>query len=753
MSATGSWTTTSGGSFASNAVGPRVQADATSGFVGYDYAVAPAGTGSSAFTWNLTIPSDGSYKVYAQYPAGATATNAGYQVKHGATTDTVTVDQTKNSGDWVQLGTYTFTAGLGDTDNANGSVIADAVKLVRDNSGQTDGEKKHFTYTYDPNANLVDIADNSANAKIDNWDISYTGLNQIDTIKETLKGVLKNTTSYGYNENSAVTQLTHDKVLSTYRYDIRDLVDQVVNKKSASDPLPKTTGYTYTPRGEWLKETKANGNTVDYDYFLSGVLRYSVEKKPNAAIVAEHTIGYQGNLQRASDHAKLQNADNPGAYLENDYAYTYDPRDRIAKTVKTPVGGGAAETETYSHDPNSNVWQQQVLGKTSTFNFDRNRLMTSVTDGATSTYTYDPYGRLRTIQGGGKTQEKYTYDGFDHVIKHEKLGGDGATTVTSYTFDPLDRTTSKTEKEGSASAKTTNYSYLGLSSEVLDEEVAGQLTKAFQYSPWGERLSQTKITDTGAEESSYYGYNAHSDVEDITKENGDTRATYGYTAYGSNDDKLFTGIDKPDPVDPTAKDEYNPYRFNGKRWDNSTGMYDMGFRDYNPGLNRFLNLDSYNGALDDLGLGLDPWTANRYAFTGGNPINSVEIDGHSGCMEGEPCNTGRRSPSGDHPDGSPFRPIRNQNVNIPHPTKCYAECDGPTKLPTEQKSGGFWDFVGGLITPWGAAHFQDQCDWFYGLGIDDDPSCGGYQPLGDKGLAVRLRERNDGLPYARNAKS
>ncbi|MFI6597180.1 hypothetical protein ACIBHX_13045 [Nonomuraea sp. NPDC050536] len=81
VSATGSWTTTSGGSFASNVVGPRVQASATSGFVGYDYAVAPAGTGSSSFTWNLTIPADGSYKLYAQYPAGATATNAGYQVK------------------------------------------------------------------------------------------------------------------------------------------------------------------------------------------------------------------------------------------------------------------------------------------------------------------------------------------------------------------------------------------------------------------------------------------------------------------------------------------------------------------------------------------------------------------------------------------------------------------------------------------------------------------------------------------------
>ncbi|WP_327584616.1 hypothetical protein OHA25_54115 [Nonomuraea sp. NBC_00507] len=403
----------------------------------------------------------------------------------------------------------------------------------------------------------------------------------------------------------------------------------VVNKKSATDTAPKTTRYSYTSRGERFSETKANGNTVTYDYFLSGVLRHSLEKKPNATVVSEHTIGYQGNLHRSSDHAKIQNADNPGAYLDHTYAYTYDPRDRIAKTVKTPTSGGTAETETYSHDANSNVWEEEVLGKKTTFTYDRNRLMTSVTNGATSTYTYDPYGRLRTIQGGGKTLEKYTHDGFDHVTKHEKLGGDGVTsTVTSYTYDPLDRTTSKTEKEGTANAKTTTYSYLGLSAEVLDEEVAGKLTKSFQYSPWGERLSQVKVNADSTEESSYYGYNPHADVEQITSETGDTRATYGYTAYGKNDDKLFTGVDKPDPVDPTAKEEYNPYRFNAKRWDNSTGMYDMGFRDYNPGLNRFLNLDTYNGALSDLSLGLDPWTANRYAFTGGNPISNVELDGH-----------------------------------------------------------------------------------------------------------------------------
>ncbi|RKT69259.1 hypothetical protein DFJ66_2459 [Saccharothrix variisporea] len=54
----------------------------------------------------------------------------------------------------------------------------------------------------------------------------------------------------------------------------------------------------------------------------------------------------------------------------------------------------------------------------------------------------------------------------------------------------------------------------------------------------------------------------------------------------------------------------------------------MGFRDYSPGLNRFLARDNYNGALGDLNLGPNPFTGNRYAFTGGNPISKIENDGH-----------------------------------------------------------------------------------------------------------------------------
>jgi len=111
------------------------------------------------------------------------------------------------------------------------------------------------------------------------------------------------------------------------------------------------------------------------------------------------------------------------------------------------------------------------------------------------------------------------------------------------------------------------------------------------------------------------------------RDTGDTRATYAYSAYGSDDLDGFTGVDLPNPGDPNAE-PYNPYRYTGMRLDSSSGGYDMGFRDYSPGVNRFLSRDSYNGALDDLGLAASPWTGNRYALSGGNPISGIELDGH-----------------------------------------------------------------------------------------------------------------------------
>ena len=122
--------------------------------------------------------------------------------------------------------------------------------------------------------------------------------------------------------------------------------------------------------------------------------------------------------------------------------------------------------------------------------------------------------------------------------------------------------------------------------------------------------------------------NPRGDVEALTNpDTGTTTATYRYTAYGAPDPSGTTGEDKP-PTSPTVDDVLNPYRYNAKRMDPATGKYDMGFRNYDPGLNTFLTRDMYNGALADMRLGLDPWNTNRYAYAGGNPLTRIELDGH-----------------------------------------------------------------------------------------------------------------------------
>ncbi len=181
-------------------------------------------------------------------------------------------------------------------------------------------------------------------------------------------------------------------------------------------------------------------------------------------------------------------------------------------------------------------------------------------------------------------------------------------------------------------SKTTDFAYLGLSKEVLLELENAQVVKSYQYAPTGKRLAMINHKDTG-DVSSYYGYNPHTDVEMLYKPDGSVEGTYGYTAYGKEDKAATTGVDDPDPADNPdpnydPDDPVNDYRYSAKRWDPSTKSYDMGFRDYSPGLNRFTTLDMYNGALADMSLTTDPWTNNRYAFTGGNPISNVELDGY-----------------------------------------------------------------------------------------------------------------------------
>ncbi|WP_075018058.1 DNRLRE domain-containing protein [Actinacidiphila rubida] len=617
VAATGTWSTSSTGT----------------GYDGSNYQSHASGSGTDAFTWNLNIPQDGNYTVYAQYPsvAGA-ATAAGYTVKYngGTSTATATVDQSKNAGTWVSLGKFAFTqAGSGQqvslAQSSGGTVTADAIKVVRDNSGDTQPQPLSFTYAYDPNGSLSDLADTSPNAQYDDYAYSYDGLGRLTQLQEKLSGTVKHTTGFGYDSVGKLVSQTHDSGTATFGYDVRSLVTQVVNKENSGDS-GKTTGYTYTATGRISTETKANGNVVTSTYNLDDSLAGAVEKTSGGTVVAQHSYTYDPNGNQTQDASTTQSADNSASDLNRTATDTYTPRDQIASVTNSDGN----DNQTYSYDLAGNITSQTVGATTTNNTYDRNRLLAATINGNTLDYNYDPFGRTDTVTASGTVVNRYTYDGFDHIASESKNTG-SSTVTTDYTYDPYDRTVTQVENAGTGSAKTTAFDYLATSKAIVDETVNGTVTKTYQYAPDGERLDQIAHATDGTETASYYSYNAHTDVQAITDASGNTKSTYGYTAYGKDDTSQDTGVDKGtgDGASGTsAASPYNVYRFNADRIDSDTGNYNMGFRTYDPSDNRFLTRDMYESSLADSGMTTDPYTGNRYAFGGGNPLSNVELDGH-----------------------------------------------------------------------------------------------------------------------------
>jgi hypothetical protein len=116
-------------------VGTWPTSTSTAGYYGSNYQTHAAGTGSNTATWSFTIPTAGSWTVYARWTALSNrASNAKYTVNSAGGSAVVTVNQQASGGTWVSLGTFTFNAGsysIRLSDNANGYVIADAVRLVK----------------------------------------------------------------------------------------------------------------------------------------------------------------------------------------------------------------------------------------------------------------------------------------------------------------------------------------------------------------------------------------------------------------------------------------------------------------------------------------------------------------------------------------------------------------------------------------------------------------------------------------------
>lgn len=120
-------------------------------------------------------------------------------------------------------------------------------------------------------------------------------------------------------------------------------------------------------------------------------------------------------------------------------------------------------------------------------------------------------------------------------------------------------------------------------------------------------------TDLDSEQRFYYHANHLGSVNIVTDEDAEISAQRDYRPYG-------------DPIDwqgANAGPREVLQTFQGQQFNDDTGLYNFKARYYDSELGRFMSADTVVADLND------PRTFNRYAFSGGNPIQFVDPTGRS----------------------------------------------------------------------------------------------------------------------------
>ncbi|WP_406417572.1 hypothetical protein [Streptomyces sp. NBC_00842] len=88
--------------------------------------------------------------------------------------------------------------------------------------------------------------------------MTYDELNQLSKVEEKLGSTVKSATTLTCDANGNPVTATHDLTWSKSEYDIRDPVDKITNADSPTAGNQQIAAFTYTDRGQPLKQTKPN---------------------------------------------------------------------------------------------------------------------------------------------------------------------------------------------------------------------------------------------------------------------------------------------------------------------------------------------------------------------------------------------------------------------------------------------------------------------------------------------------------------
>ena len=438
---------------------------------------------------------------------------------------------------------------------------------------------------------------------------TYDGIGQIAAVRNTLDGsstVYNTTYSYGDGEQLA------------------SMISDVENGGS--------TTYTYDAGSRLTGENDPNGQHAQVSYNADGTLSSKVLSQSGTAF-ASWCYAFNGDYQQTQQTFNQSATACSGGTA---YNFGYDAASRLNSFQ---IGTSAAVSIPHDHDGNrlsyiSPGGPQTAYCYHADDSIDRaipgtttQTCAPNAAPAGTQTFSYTGYGQV-----SGDGVNSYCYDGFDRLtvsVQSTSVNcASPAASASLYTYDGLDRQIS--HRDPNASGATAVH-YEGLSSSPVFESIFGKAETVYAVDPMGH---DTALQAEGSSTSTQYlvtdGFGNVGAVEGATPSSpvcgerydpfGTVMAAGSLTACTSTT-STATG-NTPDSL-----------YFRGGRRDPSTGDYSLGSRVYDPSKDSFLSPDTYRRSQPaaNLGVGVDPLTANTYAYVNGDPVNLVDPSGHNPC--------------------------------------------------------------------------------------------------------------------------
>jgi RHS repeat-associated protein len=298
------------------------------------------------------------------------------------------------------------------------------------------------------------------------------------------------TNAYTYDAASNRKSLTApDSSISTYGYDTLNRLNELANSWAGS------FGFSYDALSRRTQLTRPNGINTNYGYdSVSHLLSVLHQAGTTTLDGASYTYDPAGN--RSSK----------GNYLNGVTSnYSYDPLYEL-----TQVTQGGSTSETYSYDMVGNRLSSSGVPN---YNYNSSNELTSNSLGS---YTFDANGNTLSDASG----KSYTWDFENRVTQAVVPGTNGGT--TTFKYDPFGRRIQKSGPLG-----TTNYLYDG---NNLMEELDGSgnvLARHTQSTNIDEPLSALRGGTT-----SYYQADGLGSVTSLSTGAGALANTYSYDSFG-----------------------------------------------------------------------------------------------------------------------------------------------------------------------------------------------------------------------------